>query len=536
MLQIVLPSLQLITVSCVMMPLEKITLPSMHDKTEVKMIYKVVFKRKIIAVSIAVSIFSATQSLAQELSREEFDSLSDRVRTLESENANLRNAEGARNVFSSLVGTNAEYSFKVLDHAEMTNTKQLYQLQALSNGMLGSKLTLGGQVTALVNYQDANENSKFGWLMRHPTSANQIGTSSSEAVIHSSNINLTAKLHENITGYVELLYNPEQNFASGSTITGLPRNNVNVRRAYVLWGNLDKSPMYASLGKMDIPFGWNDTVSPFTNSTSWHSFAGLAYGGLFGYANENLHLRAMAIQGGAQFRNANTPVEGTNVPSKLNNFAADANYTFAFESDATLNLGASYQYGSSYCQEFQDTPAEAHSTGATLIPGVTRNTAPQGVRHFNSCNDNVDAVAAYGIYTNSKLMLTAEYATTLDVWPGTANPYIPQFAAEKNETFTLGGRYSSDVGFPEPIDFSVEFSRFNAGSSGSPWEKQDQLVLGASYYLSPGVNLFAELIRVEGWVPLNFLSGGNPGSLVGTSWSSQTSKNNIFALGIQAAF
>lgn len=129
---------------CVMMPLEKVTLPSMHDKTEIKMIYKVVFYRKIIAVSIAVSIFSATQSLAQELSREEFDSLSDRVRTLESENANLRNAEGARNVFSSLVGTNAEYSFKVLDHAEMTNTKQLYQLQALSNGMLGSKLTLGG--------------------------------------------------------------------------------------------------------------------------------------------------------------------------------------------------------------------------------------------------------------------------------------------------------------------------------------------------------------------------------------------------------
>jgi hypothetical protein len=214
-----------------------------------------VFRRKIIAISIAVSIFSATQSLAQELNREEFDSLSDRVRTLESENANLRNAEGARNVSSSLVGTNAEYSFKVLDHAEMTNTKQLYQLQALSNGMLGSKLTLGGQVTALVNYQDANENSKFGWLMRHPTSNNQIGTSSSEAVIHSANINLTAKLHENITGYVELLYNPEQNFASGSTITGLPRNNVNVRRAYVLWGNLDKSPMYASLGKMDIPFG-----------------------------------------------------------------------------------------------------------------------------------------------------------------------------------------------------------------------------------------------------------------------------------------
>lgn len=480
----------------------------------------------------------STQLIAQELniSREEFNTLTDRINALESENANIRNAEGAKNVYSSLVGSNSEYSFKVLDHAEMTNTKQLYQLQALNNGMLDNKLTLGGQITALVNYQDANEDTKFGWLMRHPTSANQLGTSSSEAVIHSSNINLTAKLHENLTGYVELLYNPEQNFASGSTITGLPRNNVNVRRAYVLWGNLDKSPMYASLGKMDIPFGWNDTVSPFTNSTSWHSFAGLAYGGLIGYANENLHLRAMAIQGGAQFRNANTPVEGTNVPSKLNNFAADASYTFAFESGVNLMLGASYQYGSSYCQEYQDTPLTAHSTFPNLVPGVTRNEAPQGVRHFNSCNDNVDALAAYGVYTNGKLMLAAEYAETLDVWPGTANPYIPQFAAEENVTFTLGGRYSSDVGLPQTVDVSIEFSRFNAGASGSPWEKQDQLVLGSSYFLTPGVNLFAELIRVEGWVPLNFLSGGNPGSVVGTSWSSQTSRNNIFTIGIQAGF
>ncbi len=75
----------------------------------------------------------------------------------------------------SVVGTNAEYSFKVLDHAESTNTKQLYQLESLRDGTLPSKITLGGQVTALANYQRANEDTKFGWLIRPPTSANQIG-------------------------------------------------------------------------------------------------------------------------------------------------------------------------------------------------------------------------------------------------------------------------------------------------------------------------------------------------------------------------
>ena len=124
----------------------------------------------------------------------------------------------------------------------------------------------------------------------------------------------------------------------------------------------------------------------------------------------------------------------------------------------------------------------------------------------------------------------------MKVWPGTFNPYIPEFAAAKNKTFTVGARQSADVGLANNVDFSIEFSRFKAGPFGSPWEKQDQLVFGASYFVAPNLNLFAEAIRVEGWVPLNFLSGGNPGSVVGTSWSSQTSTTNVLTLGIQAAF
>jgi len=312
-----------------------------------------------------------------------------------------------------LVGSNGAYNFKVLDHSRDTNTKQLVQLQALRDGDLKQKLTLGGQVTALVNYQKSNIDTKFGWLMRHPTSSNQIGKTVSEAVIHSSNLNLTARLTDNLTAYAELLYNPEQNFASGSTITGLPRNNISMRRAYLLYGNLAESNVYASLGKMDIPFGLNDTVSPFTNSTNWHSFAGLAYGGLLGYSSDNLHLRAMAIQGGAQFRNANTPVGGSNsaVPSLLNNFAVDANYTFALDSGSLL-AGASYQYGTAYCQEYV-------------------------VKHFRACEDNVDAVSVYSRYENGRLTLLSEFAETLKVWPGTANPNFPAYAGfEAVKNFT----------------------------------------------------------------------------------------------------
>jgi hypothetical protein len=423
---------------------------------------------------------------------------------------------------SGLLGSNANYSYKVLDHSLRTNAKQRYQLEAIRDGVLEQKLTFGGQVTALVNYQKSNTNTKFGWLMRHPTSANQIGESVSEAIIHSSNLAVTARLTNNLTAYAELLYNPEQNFASGSTITGLPRNNVNMRRAYLMYGNLADSNFYASIGKMDIPFGRNDTVSPFTNSTNWHSFAGLAYGGLIGYAGDKLHFRAMGIQGGAGFRNANTPVSGTNVPSKLNNFAVDANYTFSLDNEGRLLVGASYQYGSSYCQEYP-------------------------VKHFNPCTDNNDAVAVYAEYVHKKLTLIAEAAQTLEVWPGSANPNFPAYAdfvPEKNLTFTLGGKYATDFGLEQPVSLSAEFSRFEAGAKGSPWEKQDQYVLGASYFPVDSVKFFAEYVHVAGWVPLNFLSGGNRDAVnafpnvpaLHESWSDQDTTTDVVVIGVQGAF
>ena len=425
---------------------------------------------------------------------------------------------------ANLIGTNAEYSYEVLDHTENTNTKQLRQLEALRDGDLKSRVTIGGNITALTNYQKSNTDSKFGWLMRHPTSANQFGNEVSEAVIHSVNLQVTGRVTDRLTAYTEFLYNPEQNFASGSTITGLARNNVNMRRAYLLYGDMTNSPFYASIGKMDIPFGLNDTVNPFTNSTNWHSFSGLAYGAKVGYAGNNLNLRAMAVQGGAQFRNANTSVHGSAVPSKLNNFALDANYTFEFDDDSSLLAGVSYQHGTAYCQDYE----------------LTGGRGPNGVQHFGDCADDNPGIAAYLKYTQGKLNVIAEYAQTLDEWPGTHNPVNPafaDFAAQENTTFTLGASYGFDFGLKNDVELSAEFSRFIAGDDGSPWEKQDQLVLGASYFLNSNVKLFAEYIHVDGWVPLNFLSGGNTfNGPSDDSWSDQDATTDAIVLGVTAAF
>lgn len=59
-------------------------------------------------------------------------------------------------------------------------------------------------------------------------------------------------------------------------------------------------------------------------------------------------------------------------------------------------------------------------------------------------------------------------------------------------------------------------------------------MLGASYFVTPSVNLFGEVIHANGWVPLNFLSGGNlPG---GAAWSEFDATTNAIVVGAQAAF
>lgn len=423
--------------------------------------------------------------------------------------AHMADAQSAMG--ENFVGLSSEYSYRVLDHAENVNSRQLLQLQAIQNGELDNRVTLGGGVTVLANYQRSNSDTKFGWLMRHPTSANQIGEEVSEFVVHSAQLATTARLSDNLTGYIELLYDPEQSFGGG-TITDLNRNQVQVRKAYVMWGNLDESPLYAAVGKMDTPFGLNDTVSPFTNSTNWHAFAGLAYGGLVGYYNNGFHLRAMAIQGGAQFRAANTPVQGTNVPSRVNNFAVDANYTGTFGDGDSFMVGASYEHGSPYCQAYP-------------------------VFHFNPCDENNPAWAVYSRINLGDLELLGEYAQTTDVWPGSAVPApnpLSVFEAQETVSFTFGGRYGLDIGRDSDLDISLEFSRFRAGDDGAPWERQDQWVAGLGYFVTPSVNLFGEYIHTDGWVPLNFLSGGNlPG---GATWSERDAQTDILTFGVQAAF
>jgi len=412
------------------------------------------------------------------------------------------------------ISYNSEYSYRMLDHTTEINRKQLALLKMRQSELIGDgEMLMGANMIVLADLQESNREAKFGYLMRHPTQNNQGGKSASEFVIHSAQLQVTGAMNSWLTMYFQLLYNPEQSFGAG-TITTLSRNQVQLRRGYVLIGDLDECPFYASIGKMATPFGLTDTVNPFSASTVWHVFAGLAYGAQLGYHSGGLDVAIMGIQGGAQFRATHS---GDDTPDDVANFSAAAAYTMNVSDETTVRIGAGYVDGTAYCQGFP-------------------------ITHFSGCEGFHNPAVDLNIeIISGRLKIIGEFAETEDPWPGTHNPSPPLdvFAAHDVTAFDIGASYLVTIpGIPRDVDISVDFSQFETGPSGSPWEDQSQFVIGLEAMVNEHAKIFAEYIHTEGYAPLNFISGPDPFDPTedpGTTHSDNGAESDIFLVGMQVA-
>jgi len=411
---------------------------------------------------------------------------------------------------------NSPFSYRMMEPTQNLRKLSILMEERQKGTIKERGLVIGTSLIALGDYQYSNIDSKFGYLMRHPTSKNQIGHVVTEAVIHSFQLSFTGTVNNWITSYAEILYDPEQSFGTG-LITDLERNQLQLRKGFVAFGNLTKLPVYGAIGKLDSPFGQTGSVSPFTNSTLWHAFGGLCYGAQISFEKWNINASFMAAQGGAQFRGMNTTVgDSTNIPSLVNNFIADLNYTLYFTEKISLKLGGSYLHGSTYNQAFP-------------------------VQHFDPASFNNPAVTAYGTFNvNDRIIIKGGYAKTLKVWPGTHNPTPPldQFEAFRVSSFDLGAAYTLNANKPVIYKLSAEFSDFVAGPNGAPWERQNQLILGFSALIDQSSKLFLELFRTDGYVPLNWISGSDPFQPFppGVTHSEHDAFSNGIVIGCQITF
>jgi len=430
--------------------------------------------------------------------------------------ANLFGQDSTSSQSNSIIGINSELSYLLLDQNQNLRKTILLLENRQKDQLRNKSLIIGTSLLAILDYQKASHDSKFGYLMRHPTSSNQIRKEVSEAVIHSFQLSVTGAINNWLTVHSELLYNPEQSFGAG-TITALGRNQIQLRKGMVVFGDLDKFPVYGAIGKMDAPFGQTGSVSPFTNSTMWHAFGGLAYGAQVGFKKWGLHGTFMAVQGGAQFRALNTPVgDSTAVPSKINNFVADLNYDIRVSAKTKMSLGGSYMHGSAYCHDFP-------------------------VTHFDACGYINPAYTYYGkISFDERLILKGGFAKTLKVWKGTFNPTPPLdiFPASKVSSLDYGAQFNFKFNETVKYTVSAEFSNFIAGAEGAPWERQNQIIVGFAGLINKSAKLFVEYFHTDGYVPLNFISGSAPFEPFppGVTHSLRDTQSNGIVVGAQITF
>jgi hypothetical protein len=415
------------------------------------------------------------------------------------------------------VNMDSEYSHEMMDPNTNITTKQKMLFNNKDHYLKEGEMNFGVSFIGIANLQQSNRDSKFGYLMRHPTANNQVGKQVSEVAVHSVQLQASGSFTPWMSLYSELLYSPEQSFGAGTT-TSLTRNLVQVRKAYVLIGDKNCNPFYFTLGKQDLPFGMMDTVNPFTGTTVWHAFGGLAYSAILGVDLSGFNASVAAVQGGAQFRSANAPVKQTSTPSQINNFTGDINYTKPLaDENSSIKLGASIIGSSAYVQDFP-------------------------VTHFSPGKKKNPAFDFYAKLKINNFDLQGEFAQTLKKWPGTHNPSAPLnvFAASKVTSFAVGTAYTiPNAIYNKDTKISLEFSQFRSGPKKSPWHRQDQIVGGVTTYVKPSVKLFAEIVRTQGYVPLNKISGDDVDAagktILGTTHSDKGARSTVFLLGIHAS-
>ena len=172
-----------------------------------------------------------------------------------------------------------------------------------------------------------------------------------------------------------------------------------------------------------------------------------------------------ALNGGRGIRTVDSSSKG-----RLNNFAANVLYTIAIGDEFLLGLGGGYLHGTIY-----NGPVAEHIDPSLFGP--------------NNGAWDVNAHLAVGNWR-----FCAELASTLDDWPTTKHPVLAYELGVAWDVWADAGHGATRL--------SASWSEGIQGKSNTPYEFNQQLVLGARRFLSPNVLVSLEYVRSMGFAPL----------------------------------
>jgi len=342
----------------------------------------------------------------------------------------------------------------------------------------------------------SNQDNKFNYTMLFPPDFKQ-NKNSSALRLHDIELGFNYKAHKNVGLFTRLRFNPDRVYGGSlrrtvlnsegqpeSVVLGSAANSLKlttmIREAYLYFGDLNESPIYAMMGKYRVPFGLQKTYSPFSLSMAWHYAQVEGDGATIGYSNNNnnLHATLSVLQTGPQLRNANQGEDGA-----VGNIVFDVKY----QALDNLRVGGGYMAATSYCDK--------------NFPTL----------HFKKCEeDNPGYIVNAELNISDKSAIMVEYFETEKPWGATQQPadrltgfQLEHFKPTKVRAITIDYMYQ----ISDQHRISLSYGKGLQGPAGSPWEFNEQTVLGYENRHSDRLTFFSELIFTQGFVPFQPVGG-----------------------------
>lgn len=402
------------------------------------------------------------------------------------------------------VRTSVQNSRDMLDFQENTTGKTLTLLANRASGVLQpNSLYLGGHLQGSFMYQKTDAPGQFPILSRFPFFSN--GTDQEAGVFAINNAALT--FTSTFGDWTTLHLQPEY---SETEYPG-EQDELQLRKAFVVFGNLQRSPFYAAFGRKTIDFGNFDSYNAFTQNEGHHYFWAVSDQpvGEFGFYRNGLKITASAFSGGRQLRVAFAD-ENNNI----------ANYAFSAEKEFMLGNGSGFTFGGGY---LHDTIYRDNFTAHTFQGRATGTPPANFISYRNSL------VNGYAEYNSQFIDAMVEYTTSLKPWaaaiPQTVGGVpLPQFLIDPTGSTTD----INNINFDENLSTLVAQVRIkpyvngrqmaiaasgswgnisddtgNVGMFGQPtsFEKNQQHAVSVEYPISDFLDVGVEYVYNKGFIP-----------------------------------
>jgi len=399
------------------------------------------------------------------------------------------------------VRTNAAHSNRMLDWQENTTGRSVTLLAQRANGVLKpNSLYIGGGFQGAFMYQKTSVDGQFPLLSRFPFFSNNTDDEAGVFAINHAALAFTSTFGDWTTFYMQPEYS--------ETEYGRDQDEFQLRKAYVVFGNLERSPFYAAFGRKTIDFGNFDSYNAFTHNEGAHYFWSVSDQPVaeLGFYKNGWKIVASALSGGRQLRVAFAD-EDNNI----------ANYAFSAEKEFLLGKSGAFTVGGGY---LHDTIYRDNFTAHTFL-GRQNGTPPA-----NLINGRNGAVNAFAEYNSPFFDAMVEYTTTLEPWAA-AIPQTPDGTPFPQYLIDPTGSTTSfdNINFDQNLEVLVAQARikpivngrrmaiaavgswgnisddFGNPIFGSSFKKNQQHALSFEYPVNDYLDIGAEYVYNKGFIP-----------------------------------